>query len=575
MEALCLALEKLRDARKVLGSDVALDLPQVVAIGSQSVGKSSVLEFVAGRDLLPVGPKGITKCAIELRLTASASQDDAFEFQGLPYSSAAAAKAALTIAMRKSDFSTSLCLTCSAAHNPNLTLIDLPALSRDTETLALKYISPPGVLILAVIPASDSTLNASSVLRLTKQVDPLGHRTLVVVTKTDLLGKDADLSHLLAKSLPGLQTVAVICRSPTDHAVEVSLAQHKRVEQNFFKVKQKPAVANQHGLTRLLQKIGKYLLSCLVKPVARLKRETELRVHSLKTEQTRYGPAVPVDQEGQAQALYTLLVAYERAFRDVFAGSEEVYNMRIMLHTQLRERLDRCSSLRDIPDETVVTLISNSRGMPGSVFLPRLAMELLVQLECPIFLRESLLCLQQICEEIGTISVNCMHTSALSNFPLLQSAIHREMEPFLKEGEEAACEHITALMEVQEAYLNLQHPSFIGDTAAIRAVTQAIDWENPPSGRVFEARVLKTIAESYSSIMRTQICDQVLKTIVKFVFSPLQEQLFAQLASKLLLRERFSELLQEHGEDKDRRDECLRSLQALQQVSTSLHSLAL
>ena len=575
MEALCLVLEKLREARRVLGSEVTLKLPQVVAVGAQSVGKSSVLEFVAGRELLPVGQKGVTKCVIELRLTASASQEDAFEFQGLPYNSAAAAKAALEIAMRKSDISTSLCLTCSSARNPNLTLLDLPALTRDTEALAMRYIVPSGVFILAVVPASEHALSTSSVLRLAKQVDPLGHRTLVVVTKTDLLGKGTDLTLLLSKSLPGLQSVAVICRSPTDHAVEVSIAQHKRVERNFFKAQQKPAVASQHGLDQLLQKLGKYLLNCLAKSVAKLKRETDHRVHILKTEQARYGPAVPVDQEGQARTLYTLLMTYERAFREVFAGSEEVYHMRVMLHSQLRERLDSNSALRDLPEEVFLTLISNARGMPGSVFLPRLALELLIQLECPIFLRESLFCLQQICAEITTISMNCMRTSALRNFPVLQSAIHREMEPFLKEGQEAACELITALLEVQEAYLNVQHPAFIGDTQAIRAVTLAIDWESPPSGKQFEAKVLRTLAESYSSLLRTQICDQVPKTIVKFVFSPLQEQLFGQLASKLLLRERFSELLQEYGEDKDRREECFRSLHAVQSVCTSLNSLVL
>jgi GTP-binding protein EngB required for normal cell division len=42
----------LQDVFNALGSD-PLDLPQIVVVGSQSSGKSSVLENIVGRDFLP------------------------------------------------------------------------------------------------------------------------------------------------------------------------------------------------------------------------------------------------------------------------------------------------------------------------------------------------------------------------------------------------------------------------------------------------------------------------------------------------------------------------------------------
>lgn len=44
-----------------LSADVKLDLPQIAVVGSQSSGKSSVLEALVGRDFLPRGSNIVTR----------------------------------------------------------------------------------------------------------------------------------------------------------------------------------------------------------------------------------------------------------------------------------------------------------------------------------------------------------------------------------------------------------------------------------------------------------------------------------------------------------------------------------
>lgn len=80
----------------------------------------------------------------------------------------------------------------------NLTLIDLPGLTKvavgdqpeDIETqirhLVLKYICNPNSIILAVVTANTDMATSES-LKLSKDVDPDGRRTLAVVTKLDLM----------------------------------------------------------------------------------------------------------------------------------------------------------------------------------------------------------------------------------------------------------------------------------------------------------------------------------------------------------------------------------------------------
>lgn len=80
----------------------------------------------------------------------------------------------------------------------NLTLIDLPGITKvpvgdqpeDIESqireLVLKYICSPNSIILAVVTANTDMATSES-LKLSKDVDPDGRRTLAVVTKLDLM----------------------------------------------------------------------------------------------------------------------------------------------------------------------------------------------------------------------------------------------------------------------------------------------------------------------------------------------------------------------------------------------------
>lgn len=45
-----------------------IDLPQIVVVGSQSSGKSSVLEHIVGKSFLPRGAGIVTRCPLVLQL---------------------------------------------------------------------------------------------------------------------------------------------------------------------------------------------------------------------------------------------------------------------------------------------------------------------------------------------------------------------------------------------------------------------------------------------------------------------------------------------------------------------------
>ncbi|CAM9551733.1 unnamed protein product, partial [Choristocarpus tenellus] len=67
MEELIPIVNKLQDVFNAIGEN-PVGLPQIVVIGSQSSGKSSVLENIVGRDFLPRGTGIVTRRPLVLQL---------------------------------------------------------------------------------------------------------------------------------------------------------------------------------------------------------------------------------------------------------------------------------------------------------------------------------------------------------------------------------------------------------------------------------------------------------------------------------------------------------------------------
>ncbi|QSS60311.1 dynamin family protein [Histoplasma capsulatum] len=73
---LLVTVNKLQDlVFNTIGND-SLDLPQIVVVGSQSSGKSSVLENIVGRDFLPRGSGIVTRRPLILQLINIPSERD-------------------------------------------------------------------------------------------------------------------------------------------------------------------------------------------------------------------------------------------------------------------------------------------------------------------------------------------------------------------------------------------------------------------------------------------------------------------------------------------------------------------
>ncbi|KAH9928416.1 P-loop containing nucleoside triphosphate hydrolase protein [Amylocystis lapponica] len=237
----------------------ALKLPSIVVIGSQSSGKSSVLEAIVGHEFLPKGNNMVTRRPIELTLihTPSTNGKEPEEYGEFPalglgkvtdFSHIQRTLTDLNLAVPSSEAVSNepIDLRIYSPHVPDLTLIDLPgyiqiasmdqpeSLKEKIAGLCERYIREPNI-ILAVC-AADVDLANSPALRASRKVDPLGLRTIGVVTKMDLVPPEQGATILTGNRYPlHLGYVGVVCKSPGKKARGESTAVvAQRSEHEFF-----------------------------------------------------------------------------------------------------------------------------------------------------------------------------------------------------------------------------------------------------------------------------------------------------------------------------------------------------
>lgn len=225
---------EIRSLLQTIGQSDALTLPSIVVIGSQSSGKSSVLEAIVGHEFLPKGSNMVTRRPIELTLVNT--PDAKAEYGEFPALGLGKITDFLQIQKTLTDLNLAVpekeCvsddpiqLRIYSPRIPDLSLIDLPGyiqvsgfdqpdeLKERIVQLCEKYIKAPNIIL--AISAADVDLANSTSLRASRRIDPRGERTIGVITKLDLVDPSRGAAILNDRNYPlRLGYVGVVCKIP-------------------------------------------------------------------------------------------------------------------------------------------------------------------------------------------------------------------------------------------------------------------------------------------------------------------------------------------------------------------------
>ncbi|XP_028656376.2 interferon-induced GTP-binding protein Mx-like [Erpetoichthys calabaricus] len=392
------------DFLRSLGIDQDLSLPSIAVIGDQSSGKSSVLEALSGVSL-PRGSGTITRCPLEMKMRKireEKSWKGTLKYRDIemhlhdPESvEEEILKAQNIIAGTASGISPELIsLKIESSQVPDLTLIDLPGIARvavgdqpsdigeQIKCLIQTFIEKQETIILVVVP-SIVDIATTEALKMAKEFDPAGQRTLGILTKPDMIDKGneektvAVVRNLVIELKKGYMIVK--CRGQKDINENLSLADAIENERVFFEEHPyfRPFLDDKKAtITFLADKLTNELVGHICESLPNLQRKIEDKLDKTATELKKYGKPVPVADKEKISFLVEKLQNYYDDISSIMKGEEKVEGEESKVFNQVREKfggwkteLDRSSTQFRNDHWNIEDVMKKNRGkeLPGFI----------------------------------------------------------------------------------------------------------------------------------------------------------------------------------------------------------------
>ncbi|CAL8318486.1 unnamed protein product [Lota lota] len=499
MDALIPVINKLQDVFNTVGADI-IQLPQIAVVGTQSSGKSSVLESLVGRDLLPRGTGVVTRRPLILQLVhvdpGDAKKCDENGVEGEDWGKFLHTKNKIftdfeeirqeienetdrVSGSNKGISDDPIHLKIFSPHVVNLTLVDLPGITKvpvgdqpqDIEVqireLILKHISNPNCIILAVT-AANTDMATSEALKVAREVDTDGRRTLAVVTKLDLMDAGTDaMDVLMGRVIPvKLGLIGVVNRSQLDINNKKSVADAIRDEHAFLQ-KKYPSLANRNGTKHLARTLNRLLMHHIRDCLPELKARINVLAAQYQSLLSSYGEPV----EDQSATLLQLITKFAAEYCNTIEGTAKYIETtelcggaRIcyIFHETFGRTLESVDPLGGLNTIDILTAIRNATGPRPSLFVPEVSFELLVKKQVKRLEEPSLRCVELVHEEMQRIIQHCSNysTQELQRFPKLHDAIVEVVTSLLRKRLPVTNEMVHNLVAIELAYINTKHPDF-------------------------------------------------------------------------------------------------------------------
>ncbi|XP_033500866.1 dynamin-2 isoform X1 [Epinephelus lanceolatus] len=501
MEDLIPLINKLQDAFSSIGQSCNLDLPQIAVVGGQSAGKSSVLENFVGRDFLPRGSGIVTRRPLILQLVNNKAEYAEFlHCKGKKFVDFEEVRAEIEsetdriTGSNKGISPIPINLRVYSPHVLNLTLIDLPGMTKvavgdqpvDIEhqirDMLLQFITKESCLILAVTPANTDLAN-SDALKIAKEVDPQGLRTIGVITKLDLMDEGTDAKDILENKLLPLRRgyIGVVNRSQKDIDGKKDIRAALAAERKFFL--SHPAyrhIAERMGTPHLQKTLNQQLTNHIRDTLPGLRSKLQSQLLSLEKEVEEYKNFRPDDPTRKTKALLQMVQQFGVDFEKCIEGSGDQVDTNELsggakINRIFHERFP-FELVKIVFDEKelrreISHAIKNVHGVRTGLFTPDLAFEAIVKKQIVKLKTPCLKCIDLVIQELINTVRQC--TNKLNSYPRLREETERIVTTHVREREGKTKDQVLLLIDIELSYINTNHEDFIGFANAQQRNTAA------------------------------------------------------------------------------------------------------
>ncbi|KAF9136135.1 vacuolar protein sorting-associated protein 1 [Linnemannia schmuckeri] len=530
-------INKLQDAFSTVGVHNPVDLPQIVVIGSQSSGKSSVLENIVGRDFLPRGSGIVTRRPLVLQLinrpassaAATANSDDETDAKkepngekkepeewgeflhqpGVKYTDFNLIREEI---VRDTELKTGKNAGISPLpinlriYSPNvltLTLVDLPGMTRlpvgdqpkdierQIKDMVVKYITKPNAIILAVTAANTDLANSDG-LKLAREVDPEGARTIGVLTKIDLMDAGTDVVDILAGRIIPLRLgyVPVVNRGQRDIDTKKSITRSLEGERSFFEGHAAYKSKAQYcGTPYLSRKLNMILMHHIRNTLPEIKAKIQAALVKYQVELAGLGDMLGEGSAGQASIVLNIITEFCNEFRTIIDGnSTDLTSFELsggarisfVFHELFANGVKSLDPFDQVKDVDIRTILYNSSGSSPALFVGTTAFEVIIKQQIKRLEDPSLRCVNIVFEELVRILTQLLSKQLFKRFPDLKDRFYQVVLNFFRKQLNPTNKLVQDLIAMESCYINTGHPDFLNGHKAMAVINDRVNQAKNP-----------------------------------------------------------------------------------------------
>uniref|UniRef100_A0A3P9PND4 Interferon-induced GTP-binding protein Mx n=1 Tax=Poecilia reticulata TaxID=8081 RepID=A0A3P9PND4_POERE len=500
MEDLIPLVNRMQDAFSAIGQNANLDLPQIAVVGGQSAGKSSVLENFVGKDFLPRGSGIVTRRPLVLQLMNCPTEHAEFlHCKGKKFTDfdevrqEIEAETDRITGANKGISPVPINLRVYSPHVLNLTLVDLPGMTKvpvgdqpaDIEVqirdMLLQFVTKENCLMLAVSPANSDLAN-SDALKIAKEVDPQGMRTIGVITKLDLMDEGTDAKDILENKLLPLRRgyIGVVNRSQKDIDGKKDINAAMAAERKFFLTH--PAyrhLAERMGTPYLQKVLNQQLTNHIRDTLPGLRAKLQSQLLSIEKEVEEYKNFRPDDPSRKTKALLQMVQQFSVDFEKCIEGSGDQIDtaelsggarINRIFHERFPFELVKMEFDEKELRKEISYAIKNIHGIRTGLFTPDMAFETIVKRQIGKIKEPCTKCVDMVISELVNTVRQC--TKKLAQYPMLREEMERIVTQHIRDRENRTKDQVLLLIDIELSYMNTNHEDFIGFANAQQRINQ-------------------------------------------------------------------------------------------------------
>ncbi|KAM7253167.1 hypothetical protein ACFE04_025785 [Oxalis oulophora] len=453
-----------------------------VALGNIGAGKSAVLNSLIGHPLLPTGENGATRAPISIELQKDASLNSksiSLQVDNNRYQSISASGLRRSLQDKLSKGSSGkgrdeIYLKLKTSTAPPLKLIDLPGLDQRgiDESMVSDYAQHNDAILLVIVPAAQAPeISSSRALRMAKEYDAEGTRTIGVISKIDLAASDqkamAAVQALLLNQGPpktaDIPWVALIgqsvsiasAQSGSDNSLETAWKAESESLKSILTGSPQSKLGRIALVETLAQQIRKRMKLRLPNVLSGLQGKSQI----VQDELVRLGETLVDSAEGTRAIALELCREFEEKFLShITTGEGSGWKIVASFEGNFPNRIKQLPLDRHFDINNVKRIVLEADGYQPYLISPEKGLRSLIKIVLELAKEPARLCVDEVHRVlVDIVSASANATPGLGRYPPFKREVVAIASAALDGFKNEAKKMVVALVDMERAFVPPQH----------------------------------------------------------------------------------------------------------------------